>query len=216
MVRTKVIEVVQGSDAWHALRRGRITASHMGDVMAGKHTKRYLDYRQAIAMELLGFEEDEESARWFEHGKAMEPYARGAYEWKYGCELTADVFCIHPKYDWLACSPDGLRKPDLDQPIEIKCREKLRTYQSKVADSIRLGRIDPTYRAQVQGQIWVMGVPSLEFVEYYHDQEQRVRKMHVTPVARDDAYIEKMEERCLEFMLECYQLAEKDPSRLAA
>ena len=207
----------------------------MGDVMARKTSKRYRKYHQQIVFELLGDETPEESARWFEHGKEMEPYARGAYEWKYGVTLTPNVFCIHPDYDWLACSPDGLpivkdaktggpKKDDDDNPViddtkepaEIKCRAALPTYLKMVDESIRLDRIDPTYKWQVQAQLWVMGVPQLDYIEYYHDNEQRIRKMHVTTVKRDDALISQMETRCLEFMLEAYKLAEIDTGRLAA
>lgn len=215
-IRCKVVEVEQGSETWDGLRRGRLTASRMGDVMAKPTTKRYQDYQQQIVFELLGHDEPEESAQWFEHGRAMEPYARGAFQWKYGIELTADVFCIHADHDWLACSPDGLSLPDYDMAVEIKCRLKYRTYVDKVSRCERTGKIDATYRPQVQAQLWVMGLPSLRFVEYYHDAEQRVRKMHVTEVQRDDAYIDKMEERALQFMVECYRLADKDIRSIAA
>lgn len=215
-VRAKIVEVEQGSDQWAALRRGRITASRMGDVIARKTTKRYQNYLQQIAFELLGYEEEEESGPWYAHGKAMEPWARGAYEWKTGEQMNADVFCIHPKYDWLACSPDGLRVPDFDKAIEIKCREKLSTYIAKVDFERRTGKIEACYRPQVQAQMWVMGLPEIKFLDYYHDTQMQIRKLHVTTVARDDAYIDRMETRALEFMVEAYQLAEKDTTRLAA
>ena len=217
MVRAKVVEVEQGSDEWLALRRRRLTASRMGDVMAKKTTKRYQDYQQQIVFELLGYEEEEEEAApHFAHGRAMEPYARGAYEWKYNCKVTADVFCIHPEHDWMACSPDGLVLPDMEVPIEIKCREKYATYHDKVARALRLEKIDACYRPQVQAQMWVMGVPLLKFVEYYHDSEMEVRKMHVMDVKRDDDYINQMSNRAADFFLECCALADVDPVRPAA
>ncbi len=215
-VRTNMVEVEQGSDRWRELRRGRITASRMGDVIAGKKTKRYEEYRQQIALELLGYEEEEESAPWFEHGKAMEPYARGAYQWRYNVNLTPNVFFIHPKYDWLGASPDGVRVDTFDDPVEIKCRAKLSTYLAKVDAERRTGKIEAVYRPQVQAQMWVMGCLSIKFINYYHDAEQQIRKLHMTVVHRDDNYIAKLEERSLEFMLECYQLADKDPGGLAA
>lgn len=211
-----MVEVVQGSEDWQALRRRRLTASRMGDVMAGKTTKRYLDYQQQIAFELLGAEEEEESGPWFEHGKAMEPYARGAYQWKFGVDLTADVFFIHPDYDWMGCSPDGVRVDTFDHPVEIKCRAKLATYLQKLHDQKRMGKIEACYRPQVQAQMWVMGSPSIEFVNYYHDDDQQIRKLHVMTVARDEEYIAKMEERAIEFMIECYKLADQDHTRIAA
>ena len=235
MHRAKAIEVEQGSDKWAAARRGRITASRMGDVLAKKTTNRYQDYQSEIAQELMGIEVETDAGPWFDHGKAMEPYARGAYEWKYGIELTNNVMFIHPEYDWLSASPDGVRVGTLDHPVEIKCRathecadrkgnlrscggcgDPLRTWR-KVREYIeRTGKPEATYRPQIQAQAWVIGAPSIEYINYYHDPEQRVRKLHVLTVPRDEAYISQMEDRCMEFMIECYELANKDKAMLEA
>lgn len=212
----KLVEVKQNSEEWEELRRGRVTASCMRNVMAKKTTKAYQDYRQQIAMELLGFEDHQADAHWAEHGRQGEPFARGAYCWKLGCEVTPDVFCIHKDYDWLAASPDGLVLPDYERAIEIKCRRELRTWLKKVGDQERLGRIDPTYKAQVQAQIWIMGLPSIDYVEFWQDPEGVSSKMRVKTVARDEEYIAKMEERAIEFMIECYKLADQDHTRIAA
>ena len=50
----KIIKVEQGSDEWLALRRSRITASRLADVMADPKTKRYQQYRREKVLELLG------------------------------------------------------------------------------------------------------------------------------------------------------------------
>ena len=215
-VRCKIVETPAGSDEWLSLRRKRLTASCAADWMAKPTTKRFKDYQQQIAMELLGFEEEEVEAPWYAHGKAMEPFARGAYEFKTGHDVTNDVFCIHPKYSWLGCSPDGMVLPYYAIAIEIKCRAKLETYIDKVSRQRRTGKIDACYRPQVQCQMLVTGLPSIEFIEYYHDAEQRIRKMHVTTVRRDNSYIDQLEIKALEFMTACYEMADKDPLNLAA
>jgi hypothetical protein len=214
--RCKIVEVVQGTAECDALRRGRLTASHAGDWLAKPTTKRYRPYQQQIVLELLGYEEQEPDAHWMDHGRAGEPFARGAYCWKHDCDVTADVFCIHSQYDWAACSPDGLWLPDLDRAIEIKCRLAYRTYLDKVRDATRLGRIDPSYKPQVQAQMWVMGLPAIDYVEFWRDPDGSRSKMHVTEVSRDDAYIEQLEHKAMAFMLEAYRLAEKDTKRIAA
>ena len=169
MIRCKLIQVEQGSEKWKALRRGRITASRMADVLAGKDTRRYIDYRMQLALELLGHQEDEEQAKWMRHGKEMEPHIRNAYEFKTGYAVTNDVFCIHRDYDWLGCSPDGLVLPDHDRAIEIKSREKMSTYETVLAKQHRLGKIDSNYRAQVAAQCWVMGLPAIDYCEGWAD-----------------------------------------------
>jgi putative phage-type endonuclease len=206
----KVVEVQQGTEEWLALRRGRITASRMGDVIAKPTTKRYQQYQNSIVCELLGFDDDEPDAPWMAHGREMEPYARGAYEWKYDCETTADVFCIHPEHDWLAASPDGLILPDYSGAIEIKCREKYDTYLRIVQAIEDSGKIESSYRPQVQGQMMVMGLDRIDFCNYYHDAEQRIRKLHVHTVHRDDEYIAKLETSVMEFMHRCYEIANKE------
>lgn len=229
MIRTKMVEVEQGSEAWLEQRRGRITASKMGCVMAKPHTLRYRDYQAQIARELMGLEEFEDSGPWFEHGKAMEPDARGAYEFQKGIELTNNVFFIHPEYDWLAASPDGVRIETFDDPVEFKCRaphycthkdgtlkqcggcgDPMRNYRKAVSDIVRTGKIEAQYRPQVQMQIEVMGVDSVKYANYYHDEQRRKRKLYVHEVARDQAFIDRMLERAMEFMIECYQLAGKE------
>ncbi len=208
-IRCKLIQVEQGSEKWKALRRGRITASRMGDVLAGKDTRRYIDYRMQLALELLGHKEDEEQARWMRHGKEMEPHIRSAYEFKTGHKLTNNVFCISEKYDWLGCSPDGIVLPNHDRAIEIKSREKMSTYEQVMEKQRRLGKIDSNYRPQVAAQAWVMGLPSIEYCEGWADLGRQKVRLHVKTVPIDRELVEMMEFRCLQLMVEVWQLASR-------
>ena len=209
MIRCKLIEVEQGSAEWKALRCGRITASRMGDVLAGKDTRRYANYRMQLALELLGHVDDEEQAQWFEHGKAMEPHIRNAYAKKFDREVTADVFCISSEYDWLGCSPDGLVLPDYDMAIEIKAREKMSTYEKVLAKQRRLGKIDSNYRAQVAAQAWIMGLPAIDYCEGWADLDRKKVRLHIKTVPIDEKLVELMEFRCLQLMVEVWQLASR-------
>ena len=209
MIHCKLIEVEQGSAEWKALRCGRITASRMGDVLAGKDTRRYIDYRMQLALELLGHKEDEEQARWMRHGKEMEPHIRSAYEFKTGYAVTNDVFCISEKYDWLGCSPDGLVLPDHDIAIEIKSREKMSTYETVLAKQRRLGKIDSNYRAQVAAQAWIMGLPAIDYCEGWVNLEYQKTRLQVITVPIDENLVKKMEIRCLQLMVEVFQLASR-------
>lgn len=207
MIHCKLIQVEQGSAEWKELRRGRITASRMGDVLAGKDTRRYIDYRLELVHGLLGLQIDEDRARWYEHGKAMEPLIRNAYAYKFDREVTADVFCIHKDYDWIGCSPDGLVLPDYDRAIEIKAREKMSTYEQIVGKQRRLGKIDSSYRPQVQAQMWVMGLPSIDYCEGWVNLEYQKTRLQVMTVPIDENLVKKMEIRSLQLMVEVWQLA---------
>lgn len=206
-----IVKVEAGSDEWLALRRGRLTASHAGDWMAKPTTKRYQNFMTLKVLELLGYEPEEEDAPWFQHGTAMEPMARAAYEFKTDIETTDNVFLIHPEHDWLGASPDGVWLPDYDGMIEIKSRLKLPTYINKIAEEERTGKIEAVYRPQVQCQMLVSGLDAIDFVNYYHDDQQRIRKLHITTVERDQPYIDRLETAAMEFMIACYRKAELYP-----
>lgn len=167
-----------------------------------------MEYRKLIVLELLGYEEEEERAPWFFHGKAMEPFARGAYEWKTGQDVTNDVILIHKEYDWLSASPDGVWLPDYDNMLEIKSRKELETYHEKLAEQQRLGNIEAASRPQVQCQMLVSGLTSIDFVNYHQDNEQMIRKLNIFQVERDQAMIDRIEEKAISFMTECYEIAE--------
>lgn len=225
MIDCKIIEVKQGSDKWLNLRRCRITASRLGDVMAAPSTQRYMDYQTQIAQELSGIEQPEKDSPWFAHGKEMEPRALGAYDWRFRDELKDkngkpatlihDVFLVHNEYDWLGCSPDGLY-PDYTEGVEVKCRALYKNYRQEVqmAEHFELidGRkcVSPEYRFQVQGAMWVTGLEQWKYANYYEgpnlDGEPQ-RKLHVVDIPRDEELIDKMELRALAFIRECYEIA---------
>jgi len=157
-VDCKIVRVEQGSDEWLALRRSRITASRLADVMADPKTKRYKKYQREKVLELLGNTNVEESPEWARHGRENEPKAIAGYEWKYGVDVEHNVFLIHKEYEWLGGSPDMLHivapdelEPDnsnvaevIDQGIirtlapevmyddggEIKCRAMFKNYKA--------------------------------------------------------------------------------------
>ncbi len=176
--------------------------------MAKPSTQRYKECMKGVVLELCGWSEPDGNEPWFAHGKALEPYARGAYEWKTGQETDPNWLLIHPEHDWLSASPDGIWIPDRNGMIEIKGRAKLSTYLEKVQKEEQTGKIEAAYRPQVQCQMLVSGLDEIDFVNYYRDETARVQKMHITTVERDQAYIDRMEERAMEFMLECYRRAE--------
>ena len=208
-INCRVIEVEQGSDQWLAERRGRITCSRLADVMAKPTTKRYKQYRREIVQELLGYESVEESPEWAAHGREQEPRALGAYQYQYQVELEHDAILIHPVYDWLACSPDFLVAPTLEEGGEVKCRKLYKNYRKYRM----LEKCPPENRHQVQGAMWVTDFLTWKYVNYYEGPDMdgvQQRKIHSIDVYRDQDFIDAMEIRCMEFMLECKRLAGTD------
>lgn len=210
----RVISVEQGTDEWLDLRRCRITASRLGDVMAKPDTKRYEEYRQEIVLELLGNTHVEKSPEWARHGRENEPRALAGYEWKYGLDVAHDLFLISNKYDWLAASPDFLHLPNYEAGGEVKCRALYKNYRKaraeaeKFAGSVRAAPASD--RRQVQGAMWLTGFSHWWYVNYYIGDDLdggMTQKIHRIQIPRDQKMIDDMEMRCLKFMRECYEMA---------
>ena len=223
----RIIKVEQGSDEWLALRRSRITASRLADVMAKPDTKRYQKYRREKVLELLGHENAEESPEWARHGRENEPKAIAGYEWKYNVDVEHNVFLIHNEYDWLGASPDLLQIAELDTTTtheglddlydeggEIKCRAMFKNYkarrtQAKLYEG-QTQAIPACDRHQVQGNMWLTGWSRWWYIDYYIGDDLEgglTQKIHRVPVKRDQKLIDAMEIRCLKFMKECYERA---------
>jgi hypothetical protein len=214
-VECRIVQVEQGSDEWLDLRRTRITASCLRKVMAKKDTKAYTKYRQEIVLELLGNKNVEETPEWAREGREMEPKALAGYQWRFEQPVEHDLFLIHKKYDWLAASPDFMHMPEYDEGGEMKIRKLYKNYRTTVANCEQYKGeprcIPAADRHQVQGAMWLTGYAFWWYVNYYIGDDLeggQVQKIHRIPVPRDQAFIERMEERCIEFMKECYERAE--------
>lgn len=210
----RILQVEQGSDEWLDLRRTRITCSRLADVMAGKDTKRYIQYRLEKTKELLGHKGVEETPEWAQHGKENEKYALAGYEYKFEVEIEHEVFLISNQYDWLSCSPDLLHLPDYLDGGEIKCRALYKNYRKEIADAVAhkgTTKVAPACnRHQIQGAMWVTGFTRWYYVNFYIGSDLeggQVQRIHRQAVPRDDKLIKAMETRCLEFMTECYEEA---------
>ena len=210
----RIIQVQQQSDEWLDLRRTRITCSRLADVCAKKDTKRYTRYREEKVKELLGHKNVEETPEWAQFGKENEPRALAAYEYQQEVAVEHNLFLISNEYDWLSCSPDLVHLPDYDDGGEIKCRELFKNYK-KYRDKAK--ELEGTSNAcpaenrhQVQGAMWVTGLPRWGFINYYIGSNLEggmAQKLHHVWIPRNQALIDLMEVRCLEFMTECYEMA---------
>jgi len=208
----RIIAVEQGSDTWLDLRRCRITASRMADVMAKKDTLRYKQYLSEKVKELLGHKGVEETPAWAEHGKRNEKYALAGYEYKFETEIEHNIFLVSKQYDWLACSPDFLHLPDYLDGGEIKCRELYKNYrkfmQMGIAHKGTVKAAPACDRHQVQANMMVTGFKRWWFINFYlgtGPDKKQIQKISRVAIPRDDDLIAAMEIRCLEFMTEAYQ-----------
>lgn len=179
----------QRTEEWFANRRGRITASCFADCMGGD--KRMATYAAKVAAEILtgqtrsGY--DGPATRF---GKKVEPQAIAEFELRHDCDVVVPEFIVHPLFEFVGCSPDGLIA-DLDG-LEVKSRMTSKDQMRAV-----MGGMPKEHMAQVQGGLWVTGRRRWWFVSYCPTLQppQNYFEQVILP---DAAYIARLETRVVE------------------
>jgi putative phage-type endonuclease len=188
-------DIQQGSEEWHAMRLGFITASRFKDVIAGGQGKVRKAYMYQLAAEALTGEREESfSNQYMEWGTATEPQARSMYEFDTGNTVDAVAFVKWNDTNKIGISPDGLIGDD--GGIEIKCPKtttQIETYLS--------GKMPTSHKAQVQGSLWVTGREWWDFVSF-DPRIDGAASFFCERIQRDEEYIENLEVKCLEFEVE--------------
>lgn len=191
-------EVVQGTEEWHAARRGKLTASRIADMMARTKTGYAAsreNYRAQLVVERLTGETPDgftnAAMRW---GTETEPMARAAYSFWADADVVEVGFIDHPTLEWAGASPDGLVGDD--GLVEIKCPES----KTHIA-TLRGGAIPDKYVKQMQWQMACTGRKWCDFVSF--DPRLPVpMQMHVTRLRRDDEIIAQIEAEAVVFLAE--------------
>ncbi|ANK73764.1 exonuclease [Ensifer adhaerens] len=193
-----MVDIVQGSDAWHMMRLGKVTASRVADVIA-KTQKGYAASRANYAAQLIterltltpteGF--TNAAMQW---GTDMEPEARSAYEFYRAEEVEQVPFVNHPTIGDAGASPDGL--VGTDGLVEIKCPLTATHIETLT------GRAAPAkYITQMQWQMACTGRKWCDFVSYDPRMPESMRFFCVR-VERDDQLIAELEAEVIKFLAE--------------
>lgn len=178
----------QRSPAWYRERAGRITGSRFARAMASTHSDSYRNLiEQLVEERRTGQCHDRgyvnAAMQW---GMDHEDHARRWYSRSHGREVRQIGFVVHPRYDYVGVSPDGLVAHD--GLVEIKCP------QMKAFRQVMASRALPSrYRWQVQGQLWVCQRQWLDFVCFYPPG-----KGVVIRVDADEEAFDQLEARCRE------------------
>lgn len=184
-----VLDVPQGSAAWHFARLGIPTASQFSRIMSAKTHKllagsdTYL--HELLAEWLIGIPNALESRGFLERGHDLESHAVAWYEFERDVTTTKVGVCLRD--DRLAaCSPDRLIGDD--GGMEIKCPS------AKVHVANMLGMADEHF-AQVQGCLWITGRKWWDLVSYHPTLPSVVVR-----IERDEDYIEALDKAMTEFL----------------
>ncbi|MEH3033336.1 MAG: YqaJ viral recombinase family protein [Aeromicrobium erythreum] len=175
-------EVLQGSDEWHELRRGVLTASTIGALITTK-TKKVASNDTArgliaalVAERLTEWEDPEFTNRDMERGHQVEPIARDWYSKHTGQTVEQVGFMVHEFDDGtrLGFSPDGLVGDD--GLLEVKAPRAKRHIQWHVED-----KVPDAHMAQCQAGMFVAGRSWLDFVSYVGGEPPFLKRVHADP-----------------------------------
>lgn len=141
--------ILQGSDEWFAIRKGKMTASHAQAVgNCGKGLDTYIT--EIMAEFYSSGEKEQFTSKHIERGNELEPLARSMYELETGNDVKEVGFIEMNEY--AGCSPDGLINED--GLIEIKCVDDV-SYFKHLLNGI--DEVDTKYIWQVQMQLLITG-----------------------------------------------------------
>ena len=119
------MDLEQRSEAWHAARRGKLTASNLGALLGQvSYTSRAEAFRRALGTDDF---QGNEATEW---GTTNEPNGIAYYEQVTGNKVVETGLHTHPNYNWIAGSPDGL--VGTKGMVEIKCPYWQRTPHAEI------------------------------------------------------------------------------------
>lgn len=184
----RIIPHEQRTEGWYAARRGIPTASSFSRLITptGKlsaSANSYVD--ELIAEKLTGQSKFFPTTAAMQHGIDAEPKAREYYEFMYDAKVTEVSLCLHDTIE-AGASPDGLIE-ESEGILEIKCPQP-HTMVKYWRDFLKQERMPQEYKAQVQGQLWIVEREWCDFLCY----AENIKPLLVR-VKRDEEFIKSLE-----------------------
>ena len=126
----KIHDILQGSDKWFELRKGKLTSSKATCIAAnGKGLETYC---KEIVLELIGIEPESYMNDDMQRGNDLESLGISAYELDTGLTVNKVGFCTNEEYKETGASPDGLIGED--GGVEIKARNDKKHFGLMLGD----------------------------------------------------------------------------------
>jgi predicted phage-related endonuclease len=191
---------LQRTDKWKLDRAGKFTGSRFADLLARskpdkegktKPLKAHHDLMLDLATErFTGSPIEGPTGLALAWGTDVEPFALEAYELETGNVVNESGFIVHPEFDFVGCSPDGLIGDK--GGLEIKSPKSPRVHLERLLDQ----KVPEEYVPQVQGCMWVTGREWWDFVSF----DPRMPESHqilIIRVERDEKFIEHLKAEVL-------------------
>lgn len=165
---SKIPQPEQRTEAWHNFRNNKITASSAAKIIGwNPHST-----RRAYLQEKLGLSKPFKGNKFTLHGTKFEQVATTCYELRNNLIIFEFGSIPHPKYDFIAASPDGISN---NEPIMLEIKVPPRR-------EIKDDDIPTEYQVQMQLQLEVanlekcdflqMKIDNIEEEEYYNNNEE--------------------------------------------
>jgi len=172
-------EIEQGTDEWHALRRGVVTASAISKLLTATYKPANNDTSRALLYQLLAERITGESDQSFYNddmarGHLLEPYARDLYAEHFAPVTECGFVTLTTSAGVLGYSPDGLVGDE--GLIEIKC-PRPKTHLR----SLLTGEMPAEYFPQVQTGLAVTGRRYCDYISYAPGFPLFVKTCHPAP-----------------------------------
>ena len=181
----QILNHTQGSQEWLQARLGVAAASNFSKIITstGVESKTLESYALELATQKMLVEPEEGYKNSsMQRGNDLEPLAREVYEQE-TLEPVQEVGLMLSDCGNYGYSSDGLVGDD--GLIEIKCPQAT-THFSYIMDN----KLPTTYKAQVQGGLWVSGRQWADFVSYNPNFKEN--KLFIIRVERDEEFIAKL------------------------
>lgn len=173
-------DLVQGSDEWHAIRRGMVTASTVGRLITrGTKTVASNDESRGLTALLVseritGHTEDTFMSSDMFRGVMDEPRARAVYTEHYAPVTEAGFMVRDLDHGQLGYSPDGLVGDD--GLIEVKSRRPKKHLQTILANQVPAENL-----AQLQAGLLVSGRQWGDYISYCGGMPMWVKRIYPDP-----------------------------------
>lgn len=162
---TKQQQQEQRSPEWFAQRKGKITGSVAGAALG---LNPYMTPNQLIrrmVREAHGLDNEFNGNIATEYGSLHEPIAQMEFVTKHGYAVHEVGFYVHPDYNWLGASPDGVFENSKGEEclLEIKCPYGLR---NEPLPQFKTLEQQPHYYAQVMLEMACTGLKQAYFYQW--------------------------------------------------
>jgi len=166
-------DIIQQSEEWYKIRRGKITASHATAIAnCGKGLDNYI--LEVMADYFSCAEKEQFSNKHTERGNKLEPIARSIYEIETGNTVKQVGFIEYN--DYVGCSPDGLVGDD--GGIEIKCPDDKEYFKLLLEKE---GAISSDYMWQVQMNLLITERKWWDLIFYNPNYKQTIIVFRIYP-----------------------------------